>query len=240
MTFRLYGDLASWWPIFSSPEHYEEEASTFVATLHANKRRDLQHVLELGSGGGNNASHMKTHFDMTLVDLSPAMIKVSRELNPELEHIEGDMRTVRLERTFDAVMIHDAIAYMLTEDDLAAAIATAVAHLDPGGIALFVPDDTTETFKMLTDHGGDDGDGRAIRYLQWTHPPKGTTHETTFVYVLREGDDVSIESETHTFGLFPRAIWLRLIEDAGLEARAVPYEHSEFESPREMFVGLKP
>jgi SAM-dependent methyltransferase len=239
VTFRLYSELASWWPIFSAPEDYAEEASIYVATLHANKRRDLRHVLELGSGGGNNASHMKTHFDMTLVDLSPAMIEVSRDLNPELEHVEGDMRTVRLERTFDAVMIHDAIAYMLTEDDLAAAITTAATHLEPSGIALFVPDDTVETYRPVTDHGGDDGDGRAIRYLQWAHAAKGSTYETTFVYVLREGDDVRIEGETHTFGLFHRATWLRLIEAAGLEARTVPYEHSTFESPRELFVGLK-
>src|SRR3972149_1508073 len=59
-------------------------------------------VLELGSGGGNNASHMKAHFKLTLVDRSPAMLAVSRALNPECEHLEGDMRTLRLGRGFDA------------------------------------------------------------------------------------------------------------------------------------------
>ena len=36
---------------------------------------------------------------MTLVDLSEEMLAVSRELNPECEHLQGDMRTLRLGRT---------------------------------------------------------------------------------------------------------------------------------------------
>ena len=71
-------------------------------------------LLELGSGGGNNASHLKHRFECTLTDLSPEMLALSRTLNPECEHIEGDMRTLRLERTFDAVFVHDAIAYITT------------------------------------------------------------------------------------------------------------------------------
>ena len=50
-------------------------------------------VLELGSGGGNNASHLKAQFRMTLVDRSPGMLAVSRALNPECEHVEGDCAT---------------------------------------------------------------------------------------------------------------------------------------------------
>ena len=90
-------------------------------------------VLELGSGGGNNASHLKAHFRLTLVDRSPQMLAVSRRLNPECEHVEGDMRSVRLGRTFDAVFVHDAIAYMTTEDDLRAVFATAFEHCRPAG-----------------------------------------------------------------------------------------------------------
>ena len=66
-------------------------------------------LLELGSGGGNNASHLKARFNCTLTDISPDMLALSRTLNPECEHLEGDMRTLRLGRTFDVVFIHDAI-----------------------------------------------------------------------------------------------------------------------------------
>ncbi|MGH2792946.1 MAG: class I SAM-dependent methyltransferase, partial [Actinomycetota bacterium] len=126
---RMYRDLARWWPLLSHPDEYEEEAGLYRKAFEENARQPVRTLLELGSGGGNNASHLKKRFDMTLVDLSPDMLTVSRELNPELEHHEGDMRTVRLGRAFDAVMIHDAIAYMTTEEDLAAAIRTAAVHL---------------------------------------------------------------------------------------------------------------
>jgi SAM-dependent methyltransferase len=46
-------------------------------------------VLELGSGGGNNASHLKARFEMVVVEPSPAMLAVSRALNPECEHEHG-------------------------------------------------------------------------------------------------------------------------------------------------------
>ncbi len=95
---RLYSDLASWWPLISAPEEYVEEAA-FAASLLRTANPPTRTVLELGSGGGNNAFHLKREFEMTLVDLSEEMLAVSRQLNPECEHIQGDMRTVRLGRT---------------------------------------------------------------------------------------------------------------------------------------------
>jgi SAM-dependent methyltransferase len=235
---RLYRDLAKWWPLFSAPDEYREEAASYERAILEHANRPARTLLELGSGGGNNASHLKRRFEMTLVDLSPDMVAVSRELNPELEHIEGDMRTVRLGRRFDAVLIHDAIVYMTTEEDLRAAIETAAAHLEPGGIALFVPDDIAETYRPHHSSGGNDGDDVAVRYFEWAHAPRGTTYRTTFVYVIAEGDGpVRVEWEDHVDGLFPRATWLRLIEEAGLEPLALPYEHSEFDRLHEMFAG---
>ena len=114
---RLYRDLASWWPLLSAPEDYAEEAEDYRSVLAGAVRGELREVLELGSGGGNNASHLKRHFSLTLVDRSPDMLAVSRRLNPECQHLEGDMRTIRLARTFDALFVHDAVAYLTTEDD---------------------------------------------------------------------------------------------------------------------------
>ena len=107
-------------------------------------RRGDQELLELGSGGGNNASHLKARFTCTLTDISPDMLALSQTLNPECEHLEGDMRTLRLGREFDVVFIHDAISYLTTEDDLGAAIETAAAHTRPGGLVILTPDATTE------------------------------------------------------------------------------------------------
>ncbi len=237
----MYTDLSGWWPLLSSPAEYQEEAAVFGETLRAHACRPLRSLLELGSGGGNNASHLKRHFDMTLVDRAPGMLAVSRALNPECRHIPGDMRTVRLGRAFDAVFIHDAIAYLTTEDELAQAMATAWVHCATGGVALFVPDCTRETFHPSTSHGGHDGDGRGLRYLEWSMDPDpaDTTYETHFAYLLRETDaTVRCVQDRHVLGLFTRATWLRLIRAAGFAARCISWSHSEA-GELLMFVGQK-
>jgi SAM-dependent methyltransferase len=123
---RLYTDLADWWPLLSAPAEYAEEAAIYLDALVAACARRPRTLLELGSGGGNNASHMKGRFEeVVLVDRSPGMLAVSRALNPGCEHVEGDMRTVRLGRQFDCVFVHDAVCYMTTEDDLRRAVETS-------------------------------------------------------------------------------------------------------------------
>ena len=235
---KLYTDLADWWPLMSAPEDYEEEAAFYGTTLAAACSAPPVTVLELGSGGGNNASYLKARFAMTLVDPSSSMLAVSRRLNPECEHVEGDMRTIRLGRTFDAVFVHDAVTYMTTEDDLRAAVSTAFVHCKPGGAALFAPDALTETFQPSTDCGGHDGergDGRAMRYLEWTWDPDPTDSTCTvdYTYTLRDRDGtIRVEHDRHIEGLFPRALWLDILRDAGFEPAVVQFDHSELEPGR--------
>src|SRR5688572_18531709 len=140
--FKMYNELAKWWPRLSPPGDYVDEAEFFLPLLAEITAHPTVTMLEIGSGGGNNALHMKSAFEsVTLVDLSTEMLAVSRQLNPDCEHIQGDMRTLRLNRTFDVVFIHDAIDYMTTTDELKQAIETAFVHCKSGGIALFVPDE---------------------------------------------------------------------------------------------------
>jgi SAM-dependent methyltransferase len=238
---RLYTELADWWPLLSPPSEYAEEAAAYRRILLESRRRPCRTLLELGSGGGNNASHLKAHFAMTLVDRSPGMLAVSRALNPECEHVTGDMRSVRLERQFDAVFVHDAVSYMTTEEDLRQVIETAALHCAPGGAVLFAPDHVRETFKPSTDHGGYDGPERSLRYLEWTWDPDpaDTTCLVEYVYLLRDRDgSVRAELDRMVEGLFSRADWLRWIADAGFEVKMVPIEHSELEpGSYEVFAG---
>lgn len=241
---KLYAELASWFHLLTAPEDYAEEAEFYRRTLTDACERPPETLLELGSGGGNNASHLKAHFQMTLVDLSPDMLALSRTLNPECEHIAGDMRTLRLGRQFDAVFVHDAVMYMTTEADLRAAMATTFAHCRPGGAALFVPDYTGETFQPGTQCGGHDGaDGRGLRYLEWTWDPDpdDTCYNVEFALLLREADgSVRVEQDRHVFGLFSRDDWLCLLREAGFQPHALPFTHSELLVAHEVFVGAKP
>jgi SAM-dependent methyltransferase len=239
---RIYGDLAPWFHLLTAPEDYAGEAARYVSVLEA-ELPEAQTLLELGSGGGNNASHLKQRYTCTLADLSPQMLTLSRSLNPECEHVLGDMRTVRLGRTFDVVFVHDAVMYLTTEDDLRACAETAFAHTRPGGVALFVPDCTRETFEPGTHHGGHDGDdGRALRHLEWTHAPDpgATSFATDHVVVLIEpGAEPRVVLDRHRYGLFPEHAWLHLLESAGFTARLIPGDPENEESPQPIFVARR-
>ena len=226
----------------SAPADYAEEATVYGDLLIASGVKPLRSVLELGSGGGNNASHMKARFALTLVELSPGMLEVSKRLNPECTHHQGDMRSVRLDRQFDAVFVHDAICYMATIDDLCRAMETAFVHCRPGGVALFCPDHVTETFEPSTDHGGHDGEGRAFRYLEWTWDPDPSdgTYTVDFSFLLRTGTETRVMHDRHVEGLFTRATWLDTLRSVGFQPESRMYSHSEVERPIEMFLARRP
>ncbi len=238
----FYTELASFWPLISPVEEYAGEAAEFARVL-SRALPGARTLLELGSGGGHNGYYLKHRFELLLTDLSAEMVEASKRLNPGCDHLIGDMRTLRLGRTFDAVFVHDAIHYMTTEEDLAAAITTAAQHCRPGGVALFVPDVTTESFAPGSSCDGHDApDGRGVRYLEWTYDadPTDSFASTHFAFIVREADGtMRTLSETHDFGLFPEATWVRLLGEAGFETEVVVEETDEERPPRRMFLGRR-
>jgi SAM-dependent methyltransferase len=235
----MYRELAPWFHLLTPPSEYESEAAAALAILRAKIDGPLETLLELGSGGGNMASHLKREVRLTLTDLSGEMLELSRTINPECEHVVGDMRTLRLGRTFDAVLIHDAICYMTTETDLRAAMTTAFEHLRPGGAALFEPDYVRETLEPTTDHGGEDGPDRALRYLEWvTDPdPADTTYEVDYAILRRHPDGhVEVSHDHHVEGLFPRQRWLDMMAEVGFTGVTSEVDAED----RVVFAGKRP
>lgn len=233
----LYGKLAEWWPLVSAPEEYAKEADFIKSIFTGASPRHKPALLEMGCGGGNTASHLKAHFTLTLSDRSPAMLAVSRALNPECEHIAGDMRSLRLGRLFDCVLIHDAVGYLSSMEDLRKALETCHLHCRPGGSTLLAPDYVRESFVTGVEHGGRDGHDQSLRYLDWTWDPDpdDTSYLSDFVFLLRLPDgSMRVEHDRHVFGLFNREDWMRLLREAGFEPRILRAPWG-----REVFLALK-
>ncbi len=263
---RLYDDLARLWPYLSPPEHYAPEAGVIDALLAehlgappADRR---WRILELGAGGGHTLYHLTERYDCTAVDLSDPMLANCRTLNPTVRCVQGDMRTARLGEVFDAVLIHDAIDYMLDEADVLATLRTAAEHLRPGGVALVAPTYIRETFvdgDVADDgttipgigdprnEGGGSADGQdELTYFTFVHDadPDDSVFEMILLYLVRDGRTRRVEviEDRHTCGLFAAEHWLAMLADAGLTPQ--PIEPPELDADGDnaawtLFVGQK-
>jgi SAM-dependent methyltransferase len=235
---RLYDDLAAWWPLLSPPSEYDAEAEDLLRRLGRNSDSPPATLLELGAGGGSLAFHLKRWFRLTLTDLAPGMLAVSQSINPECEHLVGDMRSLRLGRQFDVVLVHDAIMYATDAADVQATLRTAAVHCRAGGTVAVLPDHVRETFAPDTDHGGQDApDGRGLRYLEWTWDPDPSddTFLVEYAFLLRASDGtVTMDYDRHVEGLFSRGRWLQWFAEAGLPA------HSEMDEwGRDVFIATR-
>ena len=241
---RLYHDLAWVWPIISPPQHYMEETEYFCKVIREHSHIEVKTILHLGCGGGHNDHYLQRHFAVTGVDTSEAMLGLAGQLNPQVTYLLGDMRSVRLKKTFDSVALLDSVCYMLTTNDLVAAFTTAFEHLKPGGVLLTTPDFTKERFQQSKTSCRICCKAHIeIMFLEnnYDPDPTDTTYESTFVYLIRREGALEIETDRHLCGIFPSRTWRRLLKRSGFEVKQSEFKATGTE-PRTypLFIGIKP
>lgn len=236
-TCRLYTDLAWLWPMWGDVADECAHYCRHVAGLiERHATHPVRTLLDIGCGGGKNVFNLKGTFSVTGVDLSPAMLAQASVLNPESTFVLGDMRTFRLDRTFDAVLMDDAISYMTCLADFEAAFRTASVHLNPGGVLVVTPDVTVETFQQnktivtpATRKGPRDELDVVFIENVYDPDPADEHYETTVLYLIREHGHLRIETDHWTMGLFPLDTWRRVLREAGFEVHEGQYDAGEDE-----------
>jgi SAM-dependent methyltransferase len=226
-TCRLYTDLAWLWPLWGdAATEYADYCGYVESLIRRHSRRPAATLLDLGCGGGKNVLNLKREFKVTGLDLSPTMLAQAAELNPGCEFVAGDMRTCRLGRTFDAVLMDDAMSHMNCRADFVAALRTAHAHLSPGGVLVVTPDVTTETFEQnkTTVATGARG-GVEVVFVQNVYDPDPADEqcETTIAYFIRENGRLRLETDHWTLGLFSMETWRSVLGGLGLEVHESRY-----------------
>lgn len=101
-------------------------------------------LLELGCGTGKHAEGFaRLGYRLHGVDMSPAMVEAANARKPDdvamqLEFAVGDVRNVRVDKFFNAVIsLFHVVNYQTTNAELSAMFQTAAAHIKPGGVFLF-------------------------------------------------------------------------------------------------------
>jgi len=105
----------------------------------------IKSILDLGCGTGNHAIPLaKRGYEVTGVDISPDMLRIAKEkisnfkpstFNFQPIFLQGDIRSLDLAKTFDAVLMMFAVlGYQVTNEDVLAALTSVRRHLRPGGL----------------------------------------------------------------------------------------------------------
>lgn len=142
---EAFGAYSRYYNLFYKDKDYPGEAQ-YVRTLIDKYHPQAKSILDLGCGTGNHDLLLhQMGYRVAGVDLSREMLAVANAklaaLEPRpatLSFHQGDIRSIRLEQSFDVVTsLFHVISYQPRNEDLAAAFATARAHLKPGGIFIF-------------------------------------------------------------------------------------------------------
>jgi ubiquinone/menaquinone biosynthesis C-methylase UbiE len=210
-----YNELSWTEDWLADPADYEDEVAVYVDLIKRTATHPPRTLLHLGSGAGGHDRIFKQHFAVTGVDVSLGMLNKARVAHPDIEYLEGDMRTLRLNRQFDAVVIPDSIDYMASQDDLRLAIQTAVTHLKTNGVLVVVAK-TEETFQNNNFAYTGEKDDVHVTLMEnnYINPFRPNTYEATLVYLIRQHGKLTIHTDHQVLGLFSQAIWEKVFNEA--------------------------
>ena len=239
---KMYNELCWVWPIISPPEDYVEESAQFHKLIRKYSRIEPKTLLDLGCGGGHISHALTKYFDVTGVDLSESMLALSKELNPNMKHFQGDMRYIRLDQQFDTVIAADAICYMLSEDDMLAAFKTAFEHLNSGGVFLTYAEITKESFiQNEVSYSLHKKGDIEITFIENNFDPdrSDSTYEYTAIYLIRKQGKLDIQTDTHTAGIFSLKTWKKLLEKVGFQVEQMTLYGEREDENYPFFICLK-
>ena len=197
-----------------------------------------QNLLDVACGTGAHLVEMQRWYAVEGVDLSPAMLAVARTRLPGIPLHEGDMRTLDLGKTFDAVTcLFSSIGYMTDPAGMRAAIARLAAHVAPGGVLIVDgwvrPDRWLDNFRPDSPDVASDDEVTVVR-LSYSRRD-GSITELEMHHLVQTDDGIEYFMEPHRLRLTETGEYVSAVTDAGLQARVIP----DYMPNRDRIVGIR-
>lgn len=134
----VFGGYSRYYDLLYRDKDYPFEAR-YVDALIRKHVPEASSMLELGCGTGRYAREFAgLGYTVHGVDLSEEMIDEARKMPCDCVSFScGDMRSLRLEKRFDAVVaLFHVLSYQTDDEDVRGALTTVGEHLRPGGVAV--------------------------------------------------------------------------------------------------------
>lgn len=246
--YPLYGQHADLWPIVAPVESYRDEMREWVELIReVLGRRDRLEVLDLGTGGGHHLYQLCRLWDGTVggvaTDISGPMLERVAHLVPEFETLTQDMTTLKLDRRFPLVTVHDSFCYLRERGQVASLFSRIAEHLEPGGLALVKVDALAGEFdgpyRYLTTFEETEREVTLTHY-EWDPDPNDSELEVIYLFLDQRSGKVETREERHLMGIFSRSELSELWSEAGLVGRWVELERWDEDRPNPMIVLQQP
>jgi SAM-dependent methyltransferase len=214
-------------------KNYDAECDAIEELLRRYGVGATETILDLGCGTGSHATRLADRgYLLTGVDRSTAMLSHARAKAASRtgagvpEFLEGDVRSIELGRTFDAVLMMFAVlGYQTKNDDVVAALRTVRQHIRHGGLFIF---DVWFGPAVLAVRPSDrlavieDGGAQILRAASAQIDVMTHTCRVKYQVWRMVGDEVAARSEEeHTMRFFFPLELEHLLAEQGLEPCAV-------------------
>jgi len=216
----LFKQLARYYDKIYHWKDYEKDVD-FLEKVFRKHDLKVRDILDVACGTGAHAALLvKRGYNVIGVDLNEEMLKIARRKVKNAVFLKGDMRDLKLGRTFDAVIcMFSSITYNRTLSELQKTLSGFHKHLKAKGIVVFDTHFLRERFV----HGyrgvtGYDGDELTIARFDFSEK-FGKRGRITFSYLIREGNNFDyIRGDVHEVGLFSLSEIVGAMRKAGFAA----------------------
>ncbi len=217
-----YEAIAPVYDDFTAHHDYDLWLGLLLPKVEAQELRG-DRLLDVACGTGKSFLPMlEKGWKVTACDISARMVAVARgKVGPEVELSVQDMRELPVLGSFDLVCcLDDAVNYLLSQEELVAALTHMAANLAPHGRLLFDAN-TLQTYRtFFAEHVELESGGRRMIWdgLGDGMAEPGSIAESEFrVEPLQPGAGAPIEPERHRQRHFPEADVRAALDAAGLE-----------------------
>jgi SAM-dependent methyltransferase len=194
-------------------------------------------LLDVACGTGGHLRHLRRWYDVTGVDIDPGMVAEARRNLPGVTLVEADMRTLALDRSFDAaVCLFSSVGYLRSTDELTAAVGAMGRHLRAGGVLVVDgwvrPDAWIGGGKTEVTTAGSD----AVQVVRMTRSRRrGDRTALEMHHLIATADGIEYVLDTHELTLFAPGDYEAAFTASGLTVDTVDGPMAG----RDRYVGIK-